>query len=52
MVGVLLLVQVGLGVSNVVMHLPLPIAVAHNAVAALLLLSLVYVNFLLWRRQY
>lgn len=52
MVGVLLLVQVGLGVSNVVMHLPLPIAVAHNAVAALLLLSLVYVNFLLWRRQH
>lgn len=52
LVGVLLLVQVGLGISNVVLHLPLPVAVAHNAVAALLLLSLVYVNFLLWRRRH
>jgi heme a synthase len=41
----ILLVQVGLGVSNVLLHLPLPIAVAHNVVAALLLLSV----FTLWR---
>jgi heme a synthase len=41
----ILLVQVGLGVSNVLFHLPLPIAVAHNLVAALLLLSV----FTLWR---
>lgn len=37
----LLFIQVALGISNVVMHLPLPVAVAHNGVAALLLLSLV-----------
>jgi heme a synthase len=36
----LLLLQAGLGVSNVLLQLPLPIAVAHNAVAALLLLAL------------
>jgi cytochrome c oxidase assembly protein subunit 15 len=35
-----LTVQVLLGISNVVFHLPLAVAVAHNAVAALLLLSL------------
>jgi cytochrome c oxidase assembly protein subunit 15 len=37
----LLLLQLGLGVSNVLWRLPLPVAVAHNGVAALLLLSLV-----------
>lgn len=40
-VGALLVTQVSLGILNVVMHLPLPIAVAHNGVAALLLLSMV-----------
>jgi heme a synthase len=40
-----LLVQAGLGVSNVLFHLPLPIAVAHNVTAALLLLAV----FTLWR---
>lgn len=38
-----LLAQVALGIGNVVLHLPLIIAVAHNAVAALLLLSTVAV---------
>ena len=38
---VLLGIQISLGIANVVMHLPLYIAVAHNGVAALLLLSLV-----------
>ena len=38
---IILLTQVSLGIANVVMHLPLYIAVAHNGVAALLLLSLV-----------
>jgi len=38
---VLLLAQIGLGISNVVFALPLPIAVAHNAGAALLLFVLV-----------
>ncbi|WP_299583769.1 COX15/CtaA family protein [uncultured Microbulbifer sp.] len=37
----LLLLQVGLGIANVVMFLPLPIAVAHNAGAALLLLGII-----------
>ncbi|SHI02918.1 COX15/CtaA family protein [Ferrimonas marina] len=41
--GGLLLLQVGLGVANVVGSLPLAVAVAHNGVAALLLLSLVAV---------
>ena len=36
-----LVVQVLLGISNVLLRLPLPVAVAHNAVAALLLLILV-----------
>ena len=52
MVGLLLLLQIGLGISNILFHLPLPVAVAHNAVAALLLLSLVYGNYLLWQRQH
>ncbi|MFC0708920.1 COX15/CtaA family protein [Azorhizophilus paspali] len=40
-----LLLQIGLGVGNVLWQLPLPLAVAHNAGAALLLLSLVLVNY-------
>ncbi|MGV6827406.1 MAG: COX15/CtaA family protein [bacterium] len=48
--GILLLVQVGLGIANVVMGLPIGVAVAHNLVAALLLLSLIRLNYLLWRR--
>lgn len=46
----LLCVQVGLGVSNVVMSLPLTVAVAHNAVAACLLLSLVVLNYSIRRK--
>lgn len=37
----LLFIQLGLGVANVVFNLPLAVAVAHNGVAALLLLSVV-----------
>lgn len=40
----LLLAQVGLGISNVLYSLPLPVAVAHNAGAALLLVALVVIN--------
>ena len=36
----LLFLQLSLGIANVVLRLPLPVAVAHNSVAALLLLSL------------
>jgi cytochrome c oxidase assembly protein subunit 15 len=46
----LVIVQVGLGMSNVVMNLPLGIAVSHNAGAALLLLTLVFINYALWRK--
>ena len=38
---VALTVQVGLGIANIVMFLPLPVAVAHNGGAALLLLTLI-----------
>lgn len=43
-VDILLAVQILLGISNVWFSLPLPIAVAHNGVAALLLFKLVAVN--------
>lgn len=39
--GGVLLIQVSLGISNVVFSLPLAVAVAHNGVAAVLLLTLV-----------
>ncbi|WP_018971795.1 COX15/CtaA family protein [Rudaea cellulosilytica] len=39
-VGIALLLQVSLGIANVKLGLPLPIATAHNGVAAVLLLSL------------
>lgn len=40
-----LVLQVGLGLSNVLLHLPLLVAVAHNAGGAALLLSLVLINY-------
>jgi cytochrome c oxidase assembly protein subunit 15 len=40
----LLVLQVGLGIANVLLSLPLPLAVAHNFGAALLLLHVVAVN--------
>ncbi|CAK9891991.1 MULTISPECIES: COX15/CtaA family protein [Pseudomonas] len=45
LVLVALAVQVSLGISNVVFHLPLAVAVAHNAGGAMLLLSMVLVNY-------
>jgi cytochrome c oxidase assembly protein subunit 15 len=45
--AMLLAVQVGLGIANVVSGLPLAVAVAHNAAAALLLVTLVVINFAL-----
>jgi heme a synthase len=47
--GVLLIVQIALGIANVLAGLPLAIAVMHNAVAALLLAVLVVINFALSR---
>ena len=46
-IAALLVVQLGLGIANVVLRLPLPVAVAHTGAAALMLLSLVTLNFLL-----
>ncbi|MOA06998.1 Heme A synthase [compost metagenome] len=45
LVLLVLALQVGLGISNVLLHLPLAVAVAHNAGGALLLLSMVLVNY-------
>lgn len=45
----ILLLQIALGVSNVVFQLPLLVAVAHNGVAALLMMSLVLLSFRLYR---
>lgn len=44
-----LLVQVSLGIANVMLRLPMPIAVSHNGVAALLLMSLIALNTRLYR---
>jgi len=49
LLGAVLVAQVALGIANVVAGLPLAIAVAHNAVAAVLLVSLVMINFALSR---
>lgn len=50
MIGGLLTLQVSLGISNVLLSLPLAVAVAHNTGAALLLASLVWLNFKVRRR--
>ncbi len=49
LVALLVLLQFALGVSNVAFGLPLPLGAAHNAGAALLLLSLVVLNFFAFR---
>jgi cytochrome c oxidase assembly protein subunit 15 len=48
-VAVLVLLQFALGVANVALGLPLALAAAHNAGAALLLVSLVVLNFFAFR---
>ena len=45
LIALVLVVQVSLGITNVLLSLPLPVAVAHNGVAALLLITLVMLNF-------
>jgi len=49
--GAALALQVGLGIANVIWHLPLPVAVAHNGGAALLLVALVTLVHILTRSQ-
>ena len=46
----LLVVQALIGIANVLLRLPLVLAVAHNAGAALLLATLVVLNFAVFRR--
>jgi cytochrome c oxidase assembly protein subunit 15 len=41
---ILLVVQIILGVANLLLHLPLVLAVGHNMVAALLLITVVVLN--------
>lgn len=43
-------VQVLLGIANIKLQLPISVAVAHNGVAALLVITLVTLNYVLWRR--
>ena len=49
LLGAALLAQIALGIANVVFALPLPLAVAHNAGAALLLAVTLALNFRLWK---
>lgn len=51
LLGLLLFVQLGLGMANIWLSLPLALAVAHNAGAALLLITLVVINFRLFRMR-
>lgn len=46
---VILFAQIGLGISNVALGLPLMVAVAHNGVAAILMMSLIFLNLNLYR---
>lgn len=45
LLSALLLVQIALGIAMTILRMPIPAAVAHSAGAALLLLTLVYINF-------
>ncbi|WP_448212568.1 COX15/CtaA family protein [Colwellia sp. MEBiC06753] len=45
-----LVIQVGLGVSNIVFSLPLAVAVSHNVVAACLMLTLICLTYSLKRK--
>lgn len=47
----ILITQICLGISNVVFDLPLSIAVMHNGVAALLMMSLILLNVSLYRSK-
>ena len=49
--GVILITQISLGIMNVAYVLPLYIAIAHNLVAALLLLATLMVNLVIWKNE-
>ena len=48
--GILLITQITLGIINVIYVLPLYVAIAHNLVAACLLLATFTVNYLAWKK--
>jgi cytochrome c oxidase assembly protein subunit 15 len=48
--GLVLLLQISLGIMNVVYVLPLYIAIAHNLIAAMLLLVTLLVNYLAFKK--
>jgi len=48
LVAAALAAQIALGIANVLFYIPLPVAVAHNAMGAGLLLSVIY---LIWRHH-
>lgn len=50
-VAIVLFAQISLGISNVWFHLPISVAVLHNLVAAMLLISMVVTNFVVWQRK-
>ena len=50
-VAIVLVTQISLGISNVWFHLPISVAVLHNLVAAMLLISMVVTNFVVWQRK-
>ncbi len=49
--ALLLALQIALGIANVLLGLPLPVAVAHNGAAAALLAVLIVINFALSRTR-
>lgn len=49
-IALVLTVQVGLGVSNIVFNLPLAVAVSHNVVAACLMITLITLAYSLRRK--
>lgn len=51
LLALLLAAQIGLGVCNIVFQLPLAVAVAHNAVAALLLQCIVVLTYSLYQER-
>ena len=52
LLGLALAAQLTLGIANVLLSLPLPLAVAHNTGAALLLAVVLALNFRLWQRRH
>ena len=48
--GILLITQISLGIINIVYVLPLYVAIAHNLIAATLLLTIFTINYLAWKK--